>query len=264
MKTSSKSTPPRSGLPLKEQLYVVLRDQILRGLYAPGDLIPSEGRLGELFGVSRITVRKAMADLEAEGLIDKQQGRGTYVRQRLPAQRPAATLGFLDSLRKQAQNTKVQVLDFGIADPPPAVALQLQLARGERAVHAVRLRSVQGTPMMVTDAWIPEHLGKSITRARLNRQALYEILMARGVQFGRVVQDITAAPADPHRAGLLDVAVGSPLMQMQRLLYGIDRHPVQFMTVHFSPARSRILMDVDIASVNTLSAGQITHDALVR
>jgi GntR family transcriptional regulator len=81
------------------------------------------------------------------------------------------------------------------------------------------------------------------------------------VQFGRVVQEITAVSADPHYAALLDVTTGSPLLRMTRLLYGTDRQPVQHLTIHVTPERSRILMDVSIESVNTLGAGQITHDA---
>ncbi len=253
--------PRKSGLPLHHQLFTVLREQIMRGLYAPGALIPNEARLGELFGVSRITVRRAVADLHALGLVEKKQGLGTFVRHELPAQRPAATLGFIDSLRKQAQNTRVTVLELGMQQPPAVVALQLQLETGAAAMHAVRLRSGDSQPLMVTDAWIPAQLGASITPGMLHRQPLYEILLDQGVRFGRVVQEITALSADPHYAGLLAVAVGSPLLRMTRLLYGQDRQPVQHLTIHVSPERSRILMDVPIESVNTLGAGQITHDA---
>ncbi|QHJ01305.1 UTRA domain-containing protein [Xylophilus rhododendri] len=259
--TAAPPLPRKTGLPLHHQLFVVLRDQILRGLYPPGAAIPNEARLCELFGVSRITVRRAVADLEAEGLLEKRHGHGTFVRHELPAQRPAATLGFIDSLRKQAQNTEVQVLELLTGPAPAVVALQLQLAVGEAAIHAVRLRSAGGRPLMVTDAWVPEHLGKGITRAALRRQGLYEILMAQGVRFGRVVQEITALSADPHYARLLAVAVGSPLLRMTRLLYGADRQPVQHLTISVTPERSRILMDVSNESVNTLGAGQITHDA---
>lgn len=251
-----------AGLPLHQQLFVVLREQIMRGLYPPGATIPNEARLGDLFKVSRITVRRAVADLEAEGLVEKKQGLGTFVRQDLPPQRPAATLGFVDSLRKQAQATQVTVLNLHArAEPPPVVALQLQLEPGERAVHAERLRSTEGHPAMITDAWVPERLGKGITRAKLQKKALYEILMSQGVRFGRVVQEITAVPADPHYARLLNVEVGSPLLRMTRLLYDVDRQPVQHLTIHLSPERSRVLMDVPIESVNTLGAGQIAHDA---
>lgn len=250
-----------SGPPLHHQLFLVLRDQILRGLYSPGAAIPNEARLGELFGVSRITVRRAVSDLENEGLLEKRHGRGTFVRMELPAQRPAATAGFVDALRKQQQSTQVTVLELATGDAPPVIALQLQLPAGERAVHAVRLRSAGGRPVMVTDAWVPEHVGRGITRGSLKRKGLYELLMEQGISFGRVVQEISAEPADPRLAGLLRVTPGAPLLRLTRLLYDGAGQPVQHITIYVTPERSRILMDVDIASLNTLGAGQITHDA---
>jgi GntR family transcriptional regulator len=249
------------GPPLHQQLFVVLRDQILRGLYEPGAAIPNEQQLGKIFGVSRITVRRAVANLENEGLVEKQQGRGTFVREVLPAQRPAATLGFLESLRKHAPSTQVKVVDVKIGNPPPVVAVQLQLSPGDRAVHAVRVRSMQGAPVMVTEAWIPESFGHNITRSNLKSQTLYEIMVAQGVRFGRVVQEITAVPADPVHGKLLSASVGAPLLRMHRLLYATDKKPVQHLTIYVSPERSRILMDVGIESLDTLAAGQITHDA---
>ncbi len=69
-------------------------------------------------------------------------------------------------------------------------------------MHALRLRINPGGPAMLTDAWAPAHLGKRVTEAALKKMALYEILMAQGVEFGRVVQEISATVGDPQRAGL--------------------------------------------------------------
>src|SRR5690349_9226717 len=92
----SKNEPPacmttlkrEPGTTLHRQLFLVLRDQIHGGRFAQGDLIPTEDALEALYGVSRITVRRAVADLEAEGLVRKQPGRGTFVTGAAPAARP--------------------------------------------------------------------------------------------------------------------------------------------------------------------------------
>ena len=73
-----------SGTPLHRQLFAVLRDGILSGVYQPGSALPKEEALCERFGVSRITVRRTLEDLKAEGLIEKRQGRGTFVTVRTP------------------------------------------------------------------------------------------------------------------------------------------------------------------------------------
>lgn len=142
-----------------------------------------------------------------------------------------------------------------------ALQLQLQLAQGDRAVHAVRIRSANDQPLLVSEAW---KVGAGITRAKLRKQALYEILKAQGITFGRVIQEITAVSADPRYAGLLNTEVGTPLVRMTRILYAADRQPLQHLTLHFSPERSRLRMDVGIESVNTFGAAQITHDVMAK
>src|SRR5207245_251357 len=93
------------------------------------------------------------------------------------------------------------------------------------------------------------------------KRPLYEILLAQGVVLGRVVQELSAVIADPTRAERLAVEVGSPLMKLVRLLHGRDAQPVQYLEVYLSSERSRFLMDIPADHVNTLSAGQIVHDA---
>lgn len=248
------------GTALHRQLFMVLRDQIAQGAYAVGDVIPPEDALCAQFDVSRITVRRAVSDLEQLGLVEKRPGRGTFVRAAPRASRPQPNFGLLEALGEQARETDVTVLKVETAPAPPTVALQLQLAAGAAAVHAVRLRSVQGTPMMVTDAWVPHDLGRHVTEAELRRRALFEILADEGVKFGRVIQEMTAVAADPVLAGLLRVDLGAPLVRLVRLMHDRRKRPVQYITIHCCGERSRLLMEVPAEAINTTGAGRIVHD----
>jgi GntR family transcriptional regulator len=259
------TSPPSSlrkdpGTALHRQLFMVLRDQISQGVYADGDLIPKEQELCVRFGVSRITVRRAISDLEQLGFVEKRPGLGTFVRSVARSSRPQPTLGLIDSLTKTARETDVKVLLVEAVPAPPVIAEQLQLASGGLAVHAIRLRSAKGVPLMVTDAWVPEAIGSNVTKAALRKHALFEILLAQGVKFGRVVQEVTAVSADPRLAGLLQVDIGSPLLRLARILYDRDKVPVQYLTIHVTSERSRILMDVSAEAMNTVGAGQVVHD----
>ncbi|WP_454724807.1 MULTISPECIES: GntR family transcriptional regulator [Cupriavidus] len=248
------------GTSLHRQLFIVLRDEITRGVYAETGALPKEEALCERFGVSRITVRRALADLAALGMVERRHGLGTFVRPEARVERSSPSLSVIDGLRKTALETDVEVLEVGAAVPPPDIAALLQLPPGERAVHALRLRSMAGTPVMLTDAWVPATLGKRVTAAALRKHALYEILMAQGVKFGRVVQEISAQAADPAFAAWLRTEVGAPLLKLVRLMHDPDARPVQYITVSMSPERSRILMDISADQVNTLSAGRFVHD----
>lgn len=248
------------GTSLHRQLFVVLRDEIVRGVYSAG-LLPKEEALCARFGVSRITVRRALADLAAQGLVERRHGRGTFVRgDRLPLARERPSLSLIDSLRKAAIDTDVQVLRVEQVPAPMDVAALLQLAPGERAVHALRLRRIGDTPVMLTDAWVPAYLGKQVTAASLRKHALYEILLAQGVKFGRVIQEVSAELSDPLRARLLQTEVGMPLLKVLRVMHDPQARPVQYITVTMTPERSRMLMDIPGDAVNTLSAGQFVHE----
>jgi len=249
------------GTSLHRQLFLVLRDQIMRGAYAPGALLPNEDQLCAQFGVSRITVRRALSDLEVLDLLEKRQGSGTFVSPRLPPVRAPATLGFIGQQQQMSNDTTVTVLSFEAEIAvPPDIGQQLELLPGATALHVVRLRKQSDVPVMVTDAWIPSHLGVAITKKQLQHEALFELLIKQGVRFDRVVQETTAVAATPAYAGLLQTEVGQPLLKLTRILYDQERRPVQHLSVHVSPERSRILMDMSIEALDTMATGSIVHD----
>ncbi|TFZ02905.1 GntR family transcriptional regulator [Ramlibacter henchirensis] len=250
-----------AGMALHRQLFMVLRDEIARGVYADAGALPKEEDLCARFGVSRITVRRALADLAVLGLVERRHGRGTYVTGGPQQVRSMPTLGVLDSLRKVAVETEVRVLHTQRVAPFPDIAALLRLAAGEPALHVFRVRSSNGVPIMFTEAWVPGSVGKRITPAAMRKGALYEIMQDLGVQFGRVVQEISAQAASPDVAAHLQVELGAPLIKLVRLMHDRDARPVQHLTALLSPERSRILMDIPGDKINTLDAGRIVHDS---
>lgn len=244
---------------LHRQLYLVLRDYIRRGVWPAGSTLPTEEALCIRFRVSRITVRRALGDLQAQGLVERRHGLGTFVLDATPPA-PQATLSFLDSLRKQAEETKVRVLKVKSAVPPPDIARLLGISEGEKALHAVRLRLIDDVPVLMTDAWVPDRLGRNITASTLKRHALYQALMAQGVEFGRVVQEITAEVADLPKAQHLRTEVGAPLLRIVRLLHDQEERPVQYLVALTPPEQGRVLMEIKGPEINTLAAGYIAYN----
>ncbi len=254
--------PPQfsKGTSLHRQLFLVLREEISRGLFGATGALPKEESLCERFEVSRITVRRALADLAALGLVERRHGLGTFVKPGLTLTRELPHLSVIDGLHKAATDTDVKVLEVSHSVPPPDVSMLLRLDDSSSAVHALRLRSIRGTPVMLTDAWVPERFAAMVSVAALRKRALYEILIDQGVRFGRVVQEITAVVADPVRAKLLQTESGGPLLKLVRVMHDTDALPVQYLTAYLVPEHSRILMNIPVESVNTLSAGQFAYD----
>ena len=241
-------------------MFLVLREQILRGAYAPGAALPGEEELAAHFGVSRITVRRALADLQQQQLVDRYAGRGTFVSAQLPKSAPFAQQSLLDALQQVGRDTQVQVLALRTAVPPTPVALQLHLRPGQPAVYTARLRHQGPTPLMLLDAWVPQHLGQGLTPALLAEQPLYALLMAQGLRFSRFIDEVTAVTADPDMARLLVSELGMPILRITRMVYDQHDRPVEHVTVHLNPQRSRLLLNVPTDSSQASLMNRIVHE----
>jgi len=248
------------GVALHRQIYMVLRDEIERGLY-PDQSFPSYDTLCKRFGVSRITVRRAVNDLASDGLVEQRQGTGTFVRQQRNGSSRAPSLTIMDQLQQAIPEVKVRVLDVATRVPPQDVVQQLGLEDGEQAVRIVRLRlDGRGEPGGLMEVWVPARLGAGLTRTAMRRKAVYEVLIEHGVCFGRVVQLFTATVCDPERAPLLGVAVGAPLLKLLRVIHDKKGRPVQYLISHLPANRASVLMETTGESVNTLSGGMVFLD----
>jgi GntR family transcriptional regulator len=259
---SSEAAFQPGGMALHRQLFLVLRDQIIRGAREPGSGLPSEAALGEQFRVSRITVRRALQDLANEGYVERRHGRGTFVLDRHDKFPPAPPISVLDSLRKAQLETTVDVVTVETRRPPDAVRGALELGRELEALYVLRVRhdKVDGDPLMISEAWLPAHLAGRVTRRALTKQPLFELLAAAGIPMGRVAQEITAEMADPLRARLLRTAIGAALLRINRLVYDHNEQPVQLQSLFLSPERSRILMDIPAEHLDTATSGVVAHD----
>jgi GntR family transcriptional regulator len=250
----------RTGTALHRQVYLVLRERLLSGAIAPDAQLPPEPTLCEQFGVSRITLRRAVADLEAEGLLRRVQGRGTFaVAPAAPAR--SRSEGYVDDVRQLSADTTVKVVELDTLPAPPWVAARLQISPGELVQRSVRLRLRHGVAVVLLTAWVPHRWSHDITRAELAKRPLNELLRQRGLRFGRVVQEISACLADPLQAQRLDVSVGAALLQVDRVVHDREGAPVEYVAMILSPERSRMVFDTPAELVEHVSSGRVVHVA---
>jgi GntR family transcriptional regulator len=266
-KTSGKAAPVSTdaGVPLHRQLFLVLHDEIDRGVIAPGDPLPTEQTLCDQFGVSRITVRRALADLAEQGYIERRQGVGSFVREHGPTEPTdvsdvlTAGRSYLDGLRQSQFETEVEVVDLGTRRPPRAIAEALGTSGALLHIVRVRRQRRTGEPLIVTEAWLPEQLADTLTEPALLRTALYELLSDAGIVADRVQHEITAEIAGPRNAHLLDTAIGAALLRLNRLAF-VGGAPHHYVSVLLSPNRSRVVMSQSAAELETGGGMAITHD----
>ena len=172
---------------------------------APGDALPTEQSLCDQFGVSRITVRRALADLAEQGYIERRQGVGSFVRQLDRSDEAPLAGSYMDNLRQTQFQTSVDVVEHDSRTPPATIGDTPRLARTEM-LHILRVRRERRTrePLMITEAWLPADLSQVLTAAALRRTPLYELLSGAGVVIDRMQHEITAEIAGPRNAGLLE------------------------------------------------------------
>jgi GntR family transcriptional regulator len=232
----------RSPVPLYHRLYVILREQIASGQHGAGSLLPSELELGQRFGVSRITAKRALDELNAEGLVERARGRGTRVIGRpadMPGGRPisASIDGLRENLSAIGRETSVRVVEFGYLPAPPLVRERLALAADAAVQRAVRVRSLDGEPLSQSTTFIPEDIGRTFAEPDLATTPLIELIEGAGVRVAAAEQSITATLADSITAPRLDVRVGSALLLLKRLVVGKSRRPVQYIEILYRPDR---------------------------
>ena len=205
-----------------------LRRQIVSGALAPGTVLPSESDLSGSYGVSRVTVRKALDVLRDEGLVASRQGFGWLV----AGDRVRQSLGALSTiegqLTAQGRSAERRVLSFAFGRGPddlPALA-------GEEVLEVRRLNLADGQPFALVTVWCPADLASGLSRDDVERVSFYELLSA---DFDRAVQTINAAVAGDDDAEALRVPVGSPLLVVERVSHDRDGRVV-LVSEHRFPA----------------------------
>ncbi|MGP9566314.1 GntR family transcriptional regulator [Halomonas sp. AOP5-B2-8] len=222
--------------PKHHRVYLVLRQEILEGNYPPDQSMPNEVLLAQQFGVSRITMRKAMERLNREGLVERHRGKGTFpiaANEASPIQ--ASISGVLENLIAMGLTTDVDVLDFGYVAATSIIAHQLQLTAGSLVQKATRIRSHHGTPFSLLTTYVPEHIGRSFSQDDLTTQPLLLLFARANVTISHAKQTITAKLATPKQANLLKMEPGDALLCISRIVFDEHQQPVEFIEGFYCP-----------------------------
>lgn len=214
----SEAATPRLGggpRPKHEQLREALRELARTGL-GPGAAIPSERELMATYAVSRTTVRTAIEALVADGLLERSQGRGTFVaRPRLKSRLHLAS--FSEDMRRRGLTPATRALGIALERPSGEVADSLGLGDGGRAWRIDRVRLADGDPIAHEAGWYPETLLPGLDRRDL-AGSLYAVLREDyGLVVDHAEQTLWGETADASYAALLDAPLHTPLLVFRRV-----------------------------------------------
>jgi len=207
--------PADNNQTLFSRLADSLRQDILANRMPPGHKLPSESELQASFGVSRITVRQALSSLHAEGLIEKVNGKGSFVTRpnELPDMGPL--IGFYEHMRKQGRNAIGRILSVREIGAPAAAAHALDVPVGHTLLTMRSLRLVDGKPLALVQAFAEPALMRSLIQEDVNTNdvvVLLETRLGHRLRSNRI--EAQAIPANASHAKLLEVERGAPLLRI--------------------------------------------------
>jgi DNA-binding GntR family transcriptional regulator len=205
--------------------------EILESLVAdlePGSALPSERLLAERYGVARMTVRGEIDRLTAEGLTYRVQGRGTFVADARVAQ--ARTLSsFTEDMRARGMTAGSRVVARELAPAGEALALRLELGPAAPVLRLDRVRTADGSPLALEEAYVPASRYPGIEDADFSDASLFELLARDwSVQLRDADQRVVAVPIAAEAADLLEVDPGSAGLRFQTLARDVDGTPVYY------------------------------------
>jgi GntR family transcriptional regulator len=219
----------RSALPFYFQLKQLIRDEIVDGRWEAGERIPSEHELCEHFGVSRTTVRQALAELEGDGLLHREKGRGTFVAEpRSSSWFLQSSHGFHDEATRVGRTVTSRVLRREVEPLPQWAAQALGVPVGSPGVTLERVRAVDGELVMYVVSHLLEELAEVVLETELEHGSLYGALHEQRrleVAGGRRVVEATTARKELAR--LLEVEPGAPVLLVQAVSWDGTMRPFE-------------------------------------
>src|SRR5512135_3653373 len=235
-----------SHIPYYIQLMDILREKVQQSEWRPGDQIPGEQDLCERYQVSRTVVRQALRELEYEGVITRQKGKGTFISLPKISEGLVQKLtGFYQDMIERGLKPGTKVLHQNVSPASEKVARFLDLATGTQVIDIQRLRYINDEPIQLVTTYIPFELCPSLATVDLTNRSLYEFIEKEcGIFIEKGNRYIEAVVANEYEASLLGIERGSPLLMLDSVSYSDDGQPVEYYHALHCGDRSRFEVEL--------------------
>ena len=200
---------------LKESIRSTIEEEGL----GEGQLIPSERELCEVYGVSRMTARQAVKELVNEGVLYREQGRGTFVAGQKLQHQTSRLTSFTQDMLERGMEVSSTVLEVKVEGASPELARVLQVRPGEPLIRVSRIRNADGEPMALETTCMIYEVAEGILEADLETVSLYQELANRGVRIAGAEQSYEATILDESQSEHLDVPLGSAALLLERVTF---------------------------------------------
>jgi GntR family transcriptional regulator, frlABCD operon transcriptional regulator len=234
-----------SEKPLYFQLKQVLKEDILRGKYKPGEKLPPESEICKAYGVSRITSRRAITDLVQEGILYSMQGKGTFVKELKEKRELISVGGFSELTSASGKQPSSQILSSQVIQATEQLSEKFRISLGNPILKLHRLLFIEeALPFIIETSFFPldqlPHLEKHI-----GASSTYQVLKEKyNIEFSRSEKTLEVVSASEYEANLFQCDLGFPLFSIEKLTYDLQSRPI-----HFSQSlymTNRLVFNIDV------------------
>jgi GntR family transcriptional regulator len=235
-----------SHIPYYLQLMDILKEKVQQGEWAPGDQIPGEQDFCEHYQVSRTVVRQALRELEYEGVITRQKGKGTFISLPKISEGLVQKLtGFYQDMVERGLKPGSKVLHQNVSPSTEKVARFLSIKPGDKVIDIQRLRFINGEPIQLVTTYIPFVICPTLASVDLTNRSLYEYLEKEcGIFIAKGQRTIEAVLANEHEAALLGIERGAPLLMLDSVSFSEEGRPIEYYHALHRGDRSRFEVEL--------------------
>jgi GntR family transcriptional regulator len=235
------SDPRKSNTPRYRQIERDIRKRIEAREAKPGDPIESERTLARRYGVSLMTARHALRELETQGFVDRRVGAGTFVAQ--PKIHFNKLISFTEQAASRSLVSRSQVISATLAAGLGEIASRLAAPCDTRFVKLERIRLADNEPLALETCYLPESDFSGILSQPLDRKSLFDILEDQySVSICYADEEVDATPADTRTAKYLRLEPGQPVLRIRQLLYTASAKPIAYSLGFYRSDRHSVLV----------------------
>ena len=227
--------------------YNQIKDQIISAEYLEGNMLPSESQFMAKYGISRITVRNALALLEQDGYIYRIQGKGCYVAGNFRQQSLDKIHSYTDMILAAGMAPGRKILSCTVEPSTDKESSMLHLKKNDPVFRLKRIITADGLPICLTNAVLPYSLIVDIESTDFSNASLYEVLENRyGYVVDRTTMTFEASASDPYVSEMLSISVSTPLLIYHSTSYtkiGTDEFPIEICESYYLTNKIKYRLD---------------------
>jgi GntR family frlABCD operon transcriptional regulator len=215
--------------PLYQQVEASIRNKIREKVYLPGEQLPTEDELCEIYGVSKITIRKAFKLLTENGLVERLRGKGTFVSQKKESLKLSGVYGFTNALSNRGHTIRYTVLHSKIIKASTFLANKLKIKENDKVCNIKRLMWEDGAPIGIDDFYASEEKYPTLFKKGSQNTSLYKLLEEDyAVEAVNSTIEIKGLTASPELAELLQCITEDPLFVLEKVGRDKYQNPIHF------------------------------------